>query len=73
MDFVMNLPKSERGFDAIFTVVDRFSRLVRFVPCYSNVTAVDAGHLFFEHWACRFGAPSKIISDRDPRFLSSFW
>ena len=49
MDFVMNLPKSERNFDAIFTVIDRFIRLIRFVPCYSNVTAVDAGHLFFKH------------------------
>ncbi len=35
----MSLPVSERGYDAIFTVVDRFSRLVRFVPCSSDITA----------------------------------
>ncbi len=42
--------------------------MVRFVPCSSTLTAVDAANLFFEHWVCRFGMPSKIISDRDPRF-----
>ncbi len=64
----MHLPTSTRGHDAIFSIVDRFSRMVRFVPCSSTLTAVDAANLFFEHWVCRFGMPSKIISDRDPRF-----
>ena len=73
MDFIMPLPKSSRGFDAVFTIVDRFSRLVRFIPCHSTLTASDATSLFFEHWICRFGMPSKIISDRDPRFTSVFW
>ena len=41
MDFVMPLPVSERGFDAIFTVVDRFSRYVHFIPCKSTCTAAD--------------------------------
>jgi hypothetical protein len=39
MDFIMPLPKSSRGFDAVFTIVDRFSRLVRFIPCHSTLTA----------------------------------
>lgn len=73
MDFVMPLPMSDRGFDAIFTVVDRFSRLVHFVPCKSTCTAVDVAHMFFESWVCRFGMPTKIISDRDVRFTSGFW
>ncbi len=29
--------------------------------------------LFFENWLCVYNAPSKIISDRDVRFLSKFW
>ena len=69
----MNLPVSIRGYDAIFTMVDRFSRLVRFVPCKSDLDAVEAAKLFFEHWVCRFGVPLKIISDRDVRFQSVFW
>jgi hypothetical protein len=39
MDFIMSLPRSERGFDAVFTIIDRFSRLARFIPCHSDITA----------------------------------
>ena len=73
MDFVMPLPTSTRGYDAIFTIVDRFSRMVRFIPCHSDLTAADTARLFFENWVCRFGMPDKIVCDRDTRFQSHFW
>lgn len=38
MDFIFGLPVSN-GYDGIFTIVDRFSRLVRFVPCKSSIDA----------------------------------
>lgn len=68
----MNLPVSN-GFDAIYTIVDRFSRLVHFIPCKSDLTAADAAKLFFDNWICRYGMPVKVISDRDVRFTSNFW
>ena len=73
MDFVTNLPVSDRGYDCIFTVVDRFSRLVRFIPCHTAIDAVQCANLFFENWVNKFGMPSKIISDRDVKFQSKFW
>ena len=45
----MNLPVSTRGYDAIFTIVDRFSRFVRFIPCKSDLSAQDAAQLFFDN------------------------
>jgi hypothetical protein len=68
MDFIMPLPVSTRGYDAIFSIIDRFSRTCRFIPCHSTISASDVADLFFEHWVCRFGMPAKIISDRDVRF-----
>ena len=73
MDFVVGLPESTRGFDAIFSIVDRFSRVCKFIPCSTLLTALEAANLFFEHWVCRFGVPTKIISDRDVKFTSQFW
>ena len=70
MDFVGPFPKSSRGFDMVFTVVDRFSRLCCFVPMVSTASASDVAQLFFENWICRYGVPSKIISDRDSKFTS---
>jgi hypothetical protein len=45
MDFIVNLPVSSHGYDGIFTIVDRFSRLVRFIPINSNILAVEVGKL----------------------------
>ena len=73
MDFVFGLPQTSRGHTGIFTIVDRFSKYVNFVPCTDNVTAPDVARLFFENWVCKFGMPAKIISDRDPRFTGGFW
>ncbi len=75
MDFVVNLPTSVRGFDGIMTIVlyDRFSRLVKFIPMKTASSAADVARLFFDNWLCVYGAPSKIISDRDVRFQSKFW
>ena len=73
MDLVTHLPVSDRGFDAIAMFVDRFSKLVVFVPCHTMINAQEFALLFFEHVVCRFGMPKKVISDRDRRFVSLFW
>ena len=57
MDFIFGLPESTRGFTGIFTIVDRYSKYVVFVPCVDTVTAPDVATLFFENWVCRFGMP----------------
>lgn len=73
MDLVTHLPVSERGYDAIATFVDRFSKLVVFVPCQTAIGAPEFAVLFFDHVVCRHGMPHKVISDRDRRFVSLFW
>ena len=70
MDFIMSLPTSTRGNDAIFSIIDRFSRVCCFVPITTTCSALDVANIFFEKWICKYGVPKKIISDRDVRFTS---
>jgi hypothetical protein len=73
MDFIVRLPKTKEGFDAVMVVVDRFSKYVEFIPTVTTATAEDVATLFYDHILCRHGCPSSIVSDRDSKFISDFW
>ena len=73
MDFITHLPLSD-GFDAIFSIVDRFSKFVKFIPLkWDDSPAPTIARLLFDNWIYIFGMPKSIISDRDVRFTSAFW
>ena len=72
LDFITKLPKS-RGYDSILTVTDHdCSKASIFIPCKEEISGEETAVLYAKHVVARFGLPSKIISDRDPRFASKF-
>jgi hypothetical protein len=73
MDFIMDLPRTARGNNAIYVVVDMYSKRAHFIPCKTTVTAGQTAQLFYDNVYKHHGMPLKIISDRDVRFTSDIW
>jgi Integrase zinc binding domain/RNase H-like domain found in reverse transcriptase len=70
MDLITDLPTSE-GFNAIFTITDHdATKATVFIPCQKTIDALNAAQLYTKHVFPYYGAPKKIISDRDPRFTA---
>lgn len=77
VDFIVKLPASPPGtlhpFDTILTVIDRYSRKVVLTPGREDWTALQWAQRWHFLIMPRIGTPSRIVSDRDPRFTSHFW
>ena len=73
MDFITHLPVTKAGFDAIFVVVDRLSKMAHFIPAKTTDTAADSAMRFFASIYRLHGLPNEIVSDRDPKFTGHFW
>ena len=73
MDYIMELPRTAKGHNAVITFVDRLTKMVHFHACDTNITAVGTADAFIDTVYKHHGLPAVIICDRDPKFTSKFW
>jgi hypothetical protein len=73
MDFLVGLPRTQAGYDAIWVIVDRLTKAAHFIPIKVKYSLEKLTELYLQKIVRLHGVPESIVSDRDPRFTSRFW
>ena len=73
IDFVTGLPRSFRGNDSIWIIVDWFSKTTHFLAMKKKQSVESLAHLYIESIVRLHGVLKSIIADRDSCFTSRLW
>jgi hypothetical protein len=73
MDFIVRLPKTANGFDSIWVIIDRLTKIAHFLPVKTKYPVVAYAELYIACILNLHGVPKTIVSDRGPQFVSKFW
>ena len=73
MDFIVALPLTSAGYDAICVFVDKFTKMVHLVPTHTTVTSLQVAHLLNDTILSKHGWPVSLITDRDSKFMSTLF
>ena len=73
MDFIGPLPPSPEGYNFIWVVIDRLTSMIHLVALKTSATATEVAERYLKDIVRLHGVASSIVSDRDPRFTSTFW
>ncbi|WVZ93956.1 hypothetical protein U9M48_039905 [Paspalum notatum var. saurae] len=65
--------RMENGYNSIWVVVDRLTKVVHFIPVNTTYSSVKLAELYISRIVCLHGVPKRIISDRGSQFNSRFW
>ncbi|KAI3754798.1 hypothetical protein L1987_54589 [Smallanthus sonchifolius] len=72
-DFITKLPRTAKGHDTIWVIVDRLTKSAHFLPIRETFSSERLAEVFINEIIARHGKPLTIVSDRDTRFTSRFW
>ncbi|WVZ75872.1 hypothetical protein U9M48_023894, partial [Paspalum notatum var. saurae] len=73
MDFIVGLPRTQKGYNSIWVVVDRLTKVAHFIPVNTTYSGARLAELYISRIVCLHGVPKRIISDRGSQFTSRFW
>jgi hypothetical protein len=63
MDFIVGLPRTQRGYDSIWVIVDRLTKVAHFMSVKTTYHGPRLAELYMERIVCLHGVPKKIVSD----------
>ena len=72
MNFVTHLPWTSQEHDAVWVIVDLFTKSTHFLAVRMTFTLEEFGRLYIREIVRLHGVLVSIVLDRDPRFTTHF-
>jgi hypothetical protein len=73
MDFIVGLPHTQAGYDSIWVIVDRLTKVAHFIRIKTTYSGAKLVEIYMSRIVCLHGVPKRIVSDRGSQFTSKFW
>ena len=73
MNFIVGLPRTQAGYDSIWVIVDRLTKVAHFIPVKTTYSSARLAELYMSRIVCLHSVTKKIMSDRGSQFTSRFW
>jgi hypothetical protein len=64
MNFIVRLPRTQSGYDSIWAIMDRLTKVAHFIPVKTTYYELQLAGLYMSRIVCLHGVPKKIVSDR---------
>ena len=64
MDFIVGLPRTTKGYDSIWVIVDRLTKIAHFLPVKTDHPVAVYAQLYIARILSLHGVPKTIVSDR---------
>jgi transposase InsO family protein len=72
MDFIVDLPRTQSGYDSIWVIVDWLAKVTRFIPVKTTYSGPQFIELYMSRIVCLHRVPNNIVSDKGTQFTSKF-
>jgi hypothetical protein len=67
------LPRTQAGYDYIWVIVDRLTKVAHFIPVKTTYYEAKLVELYMSQIVCLHGVSKKIVSNRGSQSTSKFW
>ena len=73
MDFISGVPRTSSGYDSIWIIVDRITKLAHFLPVKVTYLVLKYAEMYLAQIVCLHVVPKTIVLDIGPQFTSQVW
>jgi hypothetical protein len=73
MDFVNGLPRTQKGNDSIWVIIDRLTKVAPFIPVKTTFGGATLARIYLKEIVRLHDIPRRIVSDIGTQFTSKFW